>query len=117
MDDTTIQLITQVGVPAGIGVVCVAYLIKVLIPKQMETIDRQAAQFQQALQSQQAAFDTALRLEAEVHREMLGVVTQTVRDQALATRETLNELNHSTKDLTKAVYKLYGHSGLNGDRT
>ena len=114
MDEALINLVLQVGVPAAIGLFCVVYLIKVIIPKQMDTIDRQAEIFKGALEKQQETFDTALKHEQQVHREMLSIITDTIREQSQYTRDTLNELDRSMKDMTKALYKLYGAIGPNG---
>ena len=114
MDDALISMVAQVGVPATMGVVIVWYLIKVIVPKQMETIDKQSEVFKEALLSQQKANDAALRLEQQVHREMLHGVTQSIRDESVATRETLSELNRSTQALVVAVNKMYGRLGMDG---
>lgn len=114
MDEAIVQLALQVGVPATMGIIIVWYLIKVIIPKQMETIDKQSAMFKDALLSQQASFDAALRLEQQVHREMLQSVTETIRAESVLTRETLTELNRSTQALVVAVNRMYGQLGLNG---
>ena len=112
-----IQLISQIGIPASMGVVMVWYLIKVIVPRQMETIDRQADKFKDALRSQQDAFNIALTLEQQVHREMLLSVTECIREQSSSTRETLQEVNRSTAELSQAVYKLYGKMGIPNGRS
>ncbi len=114
--DEFLQMATQVGVPASIGVICVFYLIKVIIPKQMETIEKQTEAFTLALKQQQDAFDQAIRLEQETHKAMMVEYTNHLRSEAQATREALGELNRAVMEMTKAVYKLYGRSGLNGTR-
>lgn len=106
--DEVATVIAQVGVPAGLGIIIVWYLIKVIIPKQMETIDKQADRFKDALMGQQQLFDQSLRLEQQVHREMLGIVVDELRAQSAATRETLNSLNRTTGEMSAVVHKLYG---------
>ena len=113
MDTEILQIVSQVGVPTTMAVVMVWYLIKVIVPKQMETIDRQADRFKDALRLQQDAFNNALQMEQKVHREMLTGVTECIREESSATRDTLQEVNRSTAELSQAVYKLYGRMGVN----
>lgn len=98
-----LDFIIRTGVPAGLGVVVVLYLLKVIIPEQQKT-------FREELAATRKTFEDALRTEQQLHQAMMNQVTQTIQSEGQQTRAALSALDNSTKTLSQTVYKLYGHS-------
>jgi hypothetical protein len=95
--------IVKAGVPAGIGVVLIWYLLRHIIPSQQKA-------FQDSMEKAQTTFKEVLTLEHEQCSRAFGGVSDTIRDESKQTRKVLDKVAAKTDDLAKAVHKLYGHS-------
>ena len=104
MDPSTFEWLLQAGIPAGLGVIVVMYLLKYLIPNQQ-------ALFKQALTDQQAIFQTAISTEQQVHTASMEQLSGVLRDESTQTRQTISELSSQVQQLSEAVFKLYGKAG------
>jgi hypothetical protein len=87
-----LDLLVRTGVPAGLGVFVVMYLLKVIIPQQ------------------QQLFRDTIKSEQDTHRSIMDRIAATVESEGSQTRATLNNLDTTIKKHTEAVYKMYGHS-------
>lgn len=103
LDELTWDFIIRTGVPAGLGVVVVLYLLKVIIPEMQKT-------FREEMASTRETFQTALRTEQQAHQALMSQMAQTLQSEGQQTRATLQSLDNTTKQLSQTVYKLYGHS-------
>jgi len=114
LDELTWDFIIRTGVPAGLGVVVVMYLMKVIIPEMQRT-------FREEMASTRLTFENTLRSEQALHQTMMQQVTQTIQSENQQTRATMQSegqqtraaiqsLDNTTKQLSQTVYKLYGHS-------
>ena len=112
-----LDFIVRTGIPAGLGVVVVMYLLKSLIPEMQRT-------FREELAATRKTFEESLRSEQQLHTSLMSQMTQTLQHEGEQTRAALQNLDNTTKKLSEAVYKLYGHSmtafsdnGADGKRT
>jgi hypothetical protein len=103
LDELTWDFLLRTGVPAGLGVVVVMYLLKVIIPEMQKT-------FREEMAATRATFEATLRSEQTLHQAMMQQVTQTIQNEGVQTRAALTSLDNSTKALSQTVYKMYGHS-------
>ena len=87
-----LDFIVKTGVPAGLGVFVVMYLLRVIIPQQ------------------QQLFRETIKSEQDTHKVMMTQLSKTLEREGEATRVTLTSLDTSTKQLSQAVFKLYGQS-------
>ena len=87
-----LDFIVKTGLPAGLGVVVVMYLLKVIIPEQ------------------QRLFRDTIKSEQETHKSLMDRLTTVIENEGAQTRNTLNNLDNTIKNHTEAVYKMYGHS-------
>lgn len=103
LDELTWDFIIRTGVPAGLGVIVVLYLLKVIIPEMQKT-------FREEMAATRATFENTLKSEQSLHQAMMQQVTQTIQSEGQQTRAALTSLDNTTKQLSQTVYKLYGHS-------
>jgi len=114
LDELTWDFIIRTGVPAGLGVVVVMYLLKVIIPEMQKT-------FREEMLAARTTFENTIRSEQALHQSMMQSVTQTIQNEnqqtrammqseGQQTRATIQSLDNTTKQLSQTVYKLYGHS-------
>ena len=101
--ELTWDFIIRTGVPAGLGVIVVLYLLKVIIPEMQKT-------FREEMAATRATFENTLKSEQSLHQAMMQQVTQTIQSEGQQTRAALTSLDNTTKQLSQTVYKLYGHS-------
>ena len=87
-----LDFIVRTGVPTGLGVFVVMYLLKVIIPQQQEL------------------FKETIKSEQETHKAMMDKIAKTLESESSQTRATLASLDQTIRSHTEAVYKLYGHS-------
>ncbi len=87
-----LDFIVKTGIPAGLGVVVVMYLLKVIIPEQ------------------QRLFRDTIKSEQDTHKAIMDKVASTMENESAQTRATLTSLDQTIRQHTEAVYKLYGHS-------
>ena len=102
---TTVLLdfIIRTGIPAGLGVVVVMYLLRTILPEMQRT-------FREEMAASRNTFENALKAEQVVHQTLMKQVTATLQQEGERTRQTLQSLDTTTKQLSQTVYKLYGHS-------
>jgi hypothetical protein len=101
--EVALDFIVRTGVPAGLGVVVVMYLLKTIIPEMQKT-------FREEMAASRKTFEDTIRAEQETHKALMSQVTQTIQNEGQQTRATLQNLDNTTKQLSQTVYKLYGHS-------
>ena len=97
------EFLIRTGIPAGLGVVVVMYLLRSIIPEMQKT-------FRDEMAASRKTFEDALANEQRSHQALMAQVTQTLQSEAQQTRATLASLDNTTKQLSQTVYKLYGHS-------
>jgi len=98
-----LDFIVRTGIPAGLGVVVVMYLLRSIIPEMQKT-------FRDEMAASRTTFEHALKSEQQTHQALMQQVTQTLQNESQQTRATLASLDNTTKQLSQTVYKLYGHS-------
>jgi len=98
-----LDFIVRTGIPAGLGVVVVMYLLRSIIPEMQKT-------FRDEMAASRKTFEDALANEQRTHQALMQQVTQTLQSEGQQTRATLASLDATTKQLSQTVYKLYGHS-------
>jgi hypothetical protein len=103
MDAVVVDFLIRTGIPAGLGVVVVMYLLRSIIPEMQRT-------FREEMAASRKTFEDALLNEQKTHQALMAQVTQTLQSEAQQTRATLASLDNTTKQLSQTVYKLYGHS-------
>lgn len=101
--EVALDFIVRTGVPAGLGVVVVMYLLKTIIPEMQRT-------FREEMAASRKTFEDALKAEQTTHQALMQQVTQAIQSEAQQTRVTLQNLDNTTRQLSQTVYKLYGHS-------
>lgn len=101
--EVALDFIVRTGVPAGLGVVVVMYLLKTIIPEMQKT-------FREEMAASRKTFEDTIKAEQETHKTLMAQVTQTIQSEGQQTRTTLQNLDNTTKQLSQTVYKLYGHS-------
>ena len=101
--EVALDFIVRTGVPAGLGVVVVMYLLKTIIPEMQRT-------FREEMAASRKTFEDTIKAEQETHKSLMAQVTQTIQSEGQQTRATLQNLDNTTKQLSQTVYKLYGHS-------
>jgi hypothetical protein len=87
-----LDFIVKTGIPAGLGVVVVMYLLKVIIPEQ------------------QRLFRETIKSEQDTHKAIMDRITSVIENEGAQTRSTLASLDTTIRNHTEAVYKMYGHS-------
>ncbi len=87
-----LDFIIRTGVPAGLGVFVVMYLLRVIIPQQ------------------QQVFKETIKSEQETHKNIMDKVAKSIESEGAQTRATLASLDQTIRSHTEAVYKMYGHS-------
>jgi hypothetical protein len=98
-----LDFLVRTGIPAGLGVVVVMYLLRSIIPEMQKT-------FREEMAASRKTFEDSLRAEQSTHHVLMKQVTDTLQSEGAQTRATLQSLDQTTKQLSQSVYKLYGHS-------
>jgi len=98
-----LDFLVRTGIPAGLGVVVVMYLLRSIIPEMQKT-------FREEMAASRKTFEDSLRAEQATHQNLMKQVTDTLQSEGQQTRATLASLDATTKQLSQTVYKLYGHS-------
>jgi hypothetical protein len=107
-----LDFLLQAGLPAGMGVLIILYLLKHHLP-------REQALYADSLKSQQETFKSALKSEQKVHAELMTHLTEQHReslqvlrdsfvDEHTRTRAALDRLSDQTNKLSEAVFTLRG---------
>jgi hypothetical protein len=104
----------QAGVPAGLGVFIVFYLLKYMIPGQQEMFKQSLSDlqdtFRDTLQGEQKTHSADLKNVANEHREAMRQLRDTLITEGQQTRQALSALTLQTGNLSEAVFKLYGQA-------
>lgn len=109
-----LDFLVRTGIPAGLGVVVVMYLLRSIIPEMQKT-------FREEMAASRKTFEDALTNEQRTHQTLMQQVTQALQQEGAQTRATLQSLDATTKQLSQTVNRLYGHSmtafeaSVNGD--
>ena len=98
-----LDFIVRTGIPAGLGVVVVMYLLRSIIPEMQRT-------FREEMASTRKTFEDTIKAEQETHKALMSQMSQAIQSEGQQTRVTLQNLDNTTKQLSQTVYKLYGHS-------
>lgn len=112
MTPEMLQFLIQAGLPAGLGVFIVYYLLQVYLPREQQL-------YQETLNSQQKTFRDALAAEQKTHTELMVQLSYQNQDSlnqlriAFAdehgrTRSSLDKLSEQTARLSEAVFRLQG---------
>lgn len=99
--EVMLDFIVRTGIPAGLGVVVVMYLMRTIIPDMQQT-------FRDEMTASRQTFKDALESEQRVHSQMMQQITEAVRDESAQTRAAIKSLDDSTKELSQTVFKIYG---------
>jgi len=105
-----LQFLIQAGIPAGLGVFVVYYLLQVHLPREQKM-------YVQSLKSQQATFRDALSSEQKIHSELMTRLTEQHTDNLVQLRESfadehgrtrsaLDRLSNQTERLSEAIFRL-----------
>ncbi len=114
MEAGWLDYLLQAGVPAGLGVFIVFYLLKYMIPGQQdmfrESLTELQGTFRDALKTEQATHSADLRSMSEEHRATLDQVRSSMLTEGQQTRQAIDALALQTGKLSEAVFKLYGRA-------
>jgi len=98
-----LDFLVKTGIPAGLGVVIVMYLIRVIIPGMQQT-------FKDEMAEARKTFRETIKSEQETHAALMKQVSDTIKDEGTQTRSAIRALDGSTRELTQVVFKMYGAS-------
>ena len=114
MDAGWFDYLLQAGLPAGLGVFIVFYLLKYMIPGQQqifrESLTELQSTFRDALKTEQTTHSADLRSLAEEHRATLDQLRSSMLAESQHTRQAIDALALQTGKLSEAVFKLYGRA-------
>jgi len=107
-----LNFLLQAGLPSGMGVLIILYLLKHHLPREQalyaESLKGQQETFKEALRSEQAVHAELMTRLTEQHRESLQVMRDTFIDEHTRTRVALDRLSDQTNKLSEAVFTLRG---------
>ena len=101
MTPLMLDLLLKAGIPAGLGVFVVVYLIRVLIPGQQRM-------FTSEMEASRKTFEKALENEQNTHSLMMTTLTATLIAEGAQTRAAIDRLNQTSLRLTEVVHKMSG---------
>lgn len=108
--DVVLDFVVKTGIPAGLGVVVVMYLLRTIIPEMQRT-------FREEMAATRATFRETLKSEQDTHAALMKQVSDTIKEEGTQTRAAIRSLDGSTRELTQVVFKMYGasqqHNGAN----
>ena len=103
MTPVVLDFLVKTGIPAGLGVVIVMYLIRVIIPGMQQT-------FREEMSDARKTFRDTIKSEQDLHASLMKQVSDTIKDEGAQTRSAIRALDGSTRELTQVVFKMYGAS-------
>ena len=112
MTPEMLQFLLQAGLPAGLGVFVVYYLLQVYLPREQqlyqETLQSQQQTFRDALSSEQKAHTELMTQLSAQHQDSLNQLREAFADEHGRTRSSLDKLSEQTARLSEAVFRLQG---------
>lgn len=103
MTPVVLDFLVKTGIPAGLGVVIVMYLIRVIIPGMQQT-------FKEEMTEARKTFRETIKSEQDLHASLMKQVSDTIKEEGTQTRAAIRSLDGSTRELTQVVFKMYGAS-------
>lgn len=112
MSPEILQFLVQAGIPAGLGVLVVYYLLQVHLPREQQL-------YADSLKAQQDTFRATIAAEQKVHGELMTRLTEqhtdslsqlrdSFSDEHARTRSSLDRLSEHTSRLSEAIFRLQG---------
>lgn len=115
MSPDVLNFILQAGLPAGLGVIVVYYLLQHHLPREQalysESLKSQQVTFREALLSEQKTHSDLMQQLSTQHRDSLTVLRESFIDEHTRTRVALDRLSEQTAKLSEAVFTLQGKGG------
>jgi hypothetical protein len=99
----------KAGVPAGLGVFIVMYLLRVIIPAQQKAFTNEMAESRKL-------FRDVMESEQRSHTALIGTLTEAMKAEGKQTRGSIDRLNDTSMKLHEVVFKMYGSVATPGDR-
>ena len=96
-----LDFLLKAGVPAGLGVVIVMYLLRVIIPAQQRAFANEMAESRKL-------FRESLENEQRTHMALMGTLTEAMKSEGKQTRAAIDRLNDTSMKLNEVVFKMYG---------
>lgn len=101
MTSADLDMLLKAGIPAGLGVLIVVYLLRWFLPAQQ-------ASFHREMDANRAVFKDALETEQKVHSALAQQMSSAIESEGKQTRAILERLNATTDKLAVAVHKMSG---------
>jgi len=107
-----LQFLIQAGIPAGLGVFVVYYLLQVHMPREqktyMDTLKSQQKTFRDAISSEQRVHTDLMDQLTKQHTDSLAQLRDAFADEHSRTRAALGRLADQTERLSEAIFRLQG---------
>lgn len=107
-----LQFLIQAGIPAGLGVFVVYYLLQVHMPREqkmyVDTLKAQQKTFRDAISSEQRVHTDLMQQLTEQHTDSLAQLRDAFTDEHTRTRAALDRLTNQTERLSEAIFRLQG---------
>ncbi|MCH9834762.1 hypothetical protein K0U83_03835 [bacterium] len=115
MSPEILNFLIQAGLPAGLGVIVVYYLLQHHLPREQalysESLKSQQVTFREALLSEQKIHSELMKQLSVQHRDSLTFLRDSFVDEHTRTRVALDRLSEQTAKLSEAVFTLQGKGG------
>lgn len=115
MSPEILNFLIQAGLPAGLGVIVVYYLLRYHLPREQalysESLKSQQNTFREALLSEQKIHSELMKQLSIQHRDSLTFLRDSFVDEHTRTRVALDRLSEQTAKLSEAVFTLQGKGG------
>ena len=112
MTPEMLQFLIQAGLPAGLGVFVVYYLLQVHLPREQQmyvsTLKSQQDTFREAISTEQETHSELMTHLTEQHTDNLVQLREAFVDEHTRTRSALDRLSNQTERLTEAIFRLQG---------
>ena len=112
MTTEILQFLVQVGIPSGLGVFVVYYLLQVHLPREQKmyvsTLKSQQDTFREAITTEQKTHSELMTQLTEQHTDSLVQLREAFVDEHSRTRTALDRLSNQTERLTEAIFRLQG---------
>jgi len=107
-----LQFFIQSGIPAGLGVFIIYYLLQFYLPREQslyqEMLKSQQKTFRDAITSEQKTHTELMTQLGTQHRDSLQQLRDAFADEHGRTRSSLDKLSEQTARLSEAVFRLQG---------
>lgn len=112
MNSEMLQFLIQVGLPSGLGVFVVYYLLQVHLPREQamyaETLKAQQKTFRDVIASEQTVHSELMHQLTEQHTDSITQLRETFVDEHTRTRASLDRLTQQTERLSESIFRLQG---------